>query len=281
MIRMRKVIRISVILLFLTLLTACDGMNDLFKQKQEQISLVEGQESEKEDSDQIEQNASGKQLQEDENSSADQAAQWDAMETLGENEQQLFYYEEITEEIKARIVGKSYAEDCKVPFAELRYVSVLHRGFDGETHVGELIVNKSIAADIVEIFKELYEQNYPIEQMVLIDEYDAEDNSSMEANNTSAFNYRVIDDGSGRLSLHSYGLAIDINPLYNPYVRVVDGETVVSPENGEAYEDRTLDCPYYIDTDDPCYKAFTQRGFTWGGDWKNQKDYQHFQKALQ
>jgi hypothetical protein len=202
----------------------------------------------------------------------------DSVAVIGEDKSQLFYYEEIPQEVKDRIKGKSYGDNCEVPYDELRYVKVLYRGFDGETHTGELIVNKAIAGDIVEIFEELYDAEYPIERMVLIDEYDADDNASMAANNTSAFNYRVIDDGSGRLSNHSYGLAIDINPLYNPYVRKIDAETVISPESGEEYADRTLDCRYYIREGDACYQAFTGHGFTWGGDWKNTKDYQHFQK---
>jgi hypothetical protein len=204
----------------------------------------------------------------------------DTMATLGQNELQLFYYEEITDEIKTRINGKSYGEECTIPYEDLRYVKVLHWGFDEQTHEGELIVSKAIAEDIVEIFKELYELKYPIERMVLVDEYDADDNTSMAANNSSAFNYRVI-DGTNRISLHSYGVAIDINPQYNPYVRTIDGKTVVTPVNGAEYADRTLDCPYYITSEDPCYKAFMKRGFTWGGEWKNQKDYQHFQKVLE
>lgn len=188
-----------------------------------------------------------------------------------------FFYEEISEEIKERIKGKSYGDDCDVPYDELRYVKVLYWGFDEETHIGELIVNKAIAEDIVEIFAELYELKYPIERMVLVDEYDADDNASMAANNTSAFNYRKI-DGTDRLSKHSYGLAIDINPMYNPYVRELNGKTVITPDNGIKYADRSLDCAYYIKKDDLCYEAFMKRGFTWGGDWKNQKDYQHFQK---
>ena len=198
-------------------------------------------------------------------------------EAGGEDVEKAFCYEALTDEIKDRINGKSYGKDCDVPYEELRYVKVLHYGFGGEVHEGELIVNKAIARDIVDIFRELYEERYPIEKMVLVDEYDADDNSSMAADNSSAFNYRVI-DGTDRISLHSYGLAVDINPLYNPYVHTVNGETLVTPENGEKYRDRTLDCKYYINKEDSCYKAFTNRGFTWGGDWQNQKDYQHFQK---
>jgi hypothetical protein len=190
-----------------------------------------------------------------------------------------FYYEELTQATKDRINGKSYGKNCEIPYEELRYVRVLHWGFDGLSHRGELIVNKAIAEDAIEIFAELYEAKYPIERMELVDEYDADDNTSMAANNSSAFNYRVI-EGTNRVSLHSYGMAIDINPYYNPYVHEVDGERVVTPVEGAKYEDRSLDCPYYIHSEDVCYQAFIKRGFTWGGDWKNTKDYQHFQKVL-
>lgn len=191
-----------------------------------------------------------------------------------------FYYEEISEAIKVRIEGKSYGKDCDVPYEELRYVSVTYYGFDGDPHSGELIVNKAIAEDIVAIFKELYEAKYPIERMVLVDEYDADDNASMAANNSSAFNYRKV-DGTDRLSNHSYGLAIDINPLYNPYVRKRDGKKIVTPEEGAEYADRSLSNPYYIHEGDACYEAFIKRGFTWGGEWKNSKDYQHFEKKAE
>lgn len=206
-----------------------------------------------------------------------QAAE-DSGAKTGRDESEKFTYEELSQDIKDRIKGKSYGKDCDVPYEELRYVKVLYWGFDDESHQGELIVNKAIAEDVVEIFKELYELKYPIEQMILVDEYNADDNASMAADNTSSFNYREVDNGSGSLSLHSYGLAIDINPRYNPYVRKVGDKRVVSPDNGSEYADRTLDCPYYINKGDACYQAFTERGFTWGGDWKNTKDYQHFEK---
>ncbi len=190
----------------------------------------------------------------------------------------LFYSSKIDDKVKSRINGKSYGENCDVPYSDLRYIRVLHKNFENQTQIGELIVNKSIADDIVEIFKELYEKDYPIERMVLVDEYNADDNASMAANNSSAFNFRFI-DGTTKRSSHSDGLAIDINPRYNPYVRTIEGKTVVLPENGAEYADRSKDNPYYIKKDDLCYKAFAKRGFTWGGDWKNSKDYQHFQKA--
>lgn len=183
----------------------------------------------------------------------------------------------ITDDILTRIENKSYKEDCTIPLHELSYIKVLHYGFDGEIHEGELIVNQEIADDVIDIFKELFEAEYPIEKMVLIDEYEADDNLSMMDNNTSSFNYRVI-QGSDSLSNHAKGMAIDINPLYNPYVRVRDSGTTIFPETAKEYTDRDIECAYYIKKDDVCYNAFTKRGFTWGGDWNTVKDYQHFEK---
>lgn len=191
----------------------------------------------------------------------------------------LFYFQELDQSIIDRIYGKSYKEYCDIPYSDLRYVRVLHTDFDGQTRIGELIVNKAIAQDVADIFKELYEISYPIEKMLLIDEYDADDIKSMEDNNTSAFNFRYI-EGTTKRSVHSYGLAIDINPLYNPYVRTKNDKLEVLPESAAEYADRTRDNIYYIKKDDPCYKAFTSRGFTWGGDWKSKKDYQHFEKKI-
>lgn len=191
----------------------------------------------------------------------------------------LFYIEELDQVIIDHITGKSYKEGADIPYSDLNYVRVLHIGFDGLTHIGEMIVNKAIAEDVVEIFRELYELKYPIEKMLLIDEYDADDLKSMADNNSSAFNYRFV-EGTTNRSIHSEGLAIDINPLYNPYVRTRNGELEVLPENATEYVDRDKENTYYIRKDDPIYKAFVSRGFTWGGEWKNSKDYQHFEKKL-
>ncbi|TAH67363.1 MAG: M15 family peptidase, partial [Anaerolineaceae bacterium] len=152
-------------------------------------------------------------------------------------------------------------------------------GFDGLTHIGEMIVNKAIAEDVLAIFRELYNLEYPIEKMLLIDEYDADDLKSMADNNSSSFNYRFV-EGTSRRSVHSDGLAIDINPLYNPYVRTRDDKLEILPENATEYVDRDKDNIYYIKKDDPIYNAFVSRGFTWGGEWKNSKDYQHFEKKI-
>lgn len=191
----------------------------------------------------------------------------------------MFVSQELNKEIIERIAGKSYKEDADIPHKDLRYIKVLHMGFDGKTHIGEMIVNKAIVSDVVDIFKELYAILYHIEKMILIDDYDADDIKSMEDNNTSSFNFRYI-EGTSKRSVHGDGLAIDINPLYNPYVRTRDGKTEVLPESALEYSDRDNENEYYIRKDDPCYKAFTSRSFTWGGEWKNSKDYQHFEKKL-
>lgn len=194
-----------------------------------------------------------------------------------------FYREALSEDVKARICGISYPKDgenAKISYEELAYVHVLHYDFNGEVQEGELICNQAIAQDLVEIFEELYEHQYPIEKIRLVDEYGGDDEASMADNNTSCFNYRLI-AGTDRLSNHSYGLAIDINPFYNPYVTARSGKTQVSPAGADAYADRSQDFAYKIDREDLCYQLFTAHGFTWGGDWKNSKDYQHFEKTAQ
>lgn len=190
----------------------------------------------------------------------------------------LFYSQDITDEINQRIQNISYQENPDISTEELRYLRVLHMGFDGQTHIGELIVNQEIQQDILEIMKELYENSYPIEKMILIDAYGAEDEASMADNNTSAFNYRKI-AGSSSLSKHSLGLAIDINPKFNPCVRIGEqGEVSVEPANSLEYADRSQEFSYKIDTGDLCVQLFLAHGFTWGGNWNSLKDYQHFEK---
>ena len=191
-----------------------------------------------------------------------------------------FYYEEVPAQVFERMQGKSYGEGCTVPLSELRYARVLHYGFDGQVHVGELIINKAIAEDIIAIMKELFDAEYPIEKMVLIDEYNGDDNASMEDNNTSSFNFRLV-EGTTSLSRHAFGLAVDINPLSNPYLPVFNGVEKVLPENAAEYTDRMADCEYYIKHGDICYQAFISHGFTWGGDWDSSKDYQHFSKTVE
>jgi hypothetical protein len=187
---------------------------------------------------------------------------------------QSFKYYPIDEKIESRIKGVSWKQGSPVAFEDLCYVEVAYWGFDEKPHTGELIVNKSVAKDIIEIFEELYNARFQIDKIKLIDEYNAEDSESMADNNTSAFCYREVEGKPGQLSKHSYGIAIDINPIQNPYVY----KNKVSPVEGSKYVDRSEISKGMILKDDACYEAFTSRGWTWGGDWKYEKDYQHFEK---
>lgn len=205
-----------------------------------------------------------------------------------------FYYEPLSNDLISYITGISYpalpseapegtlnvGEQNDISYADLRYVHIIHYDFDGKLAEGELICHNSIAEDLVKIFYDLYASEYQIEKVTLIENYNGDDTASMADNNTSCFNYRMV-DGTKSLSRHALGLAIDINPLYNPYIRYdKKGGQTVSPVEGEAYADRTVSFPYKIDPDDLCYRLFTEHGFTWGGNWNSSKDYQHFQKAL-
>lgn len=197
-----------------------------------------------------------------------------------------FYYEPLSNGLRRYITGISYPTEApdsalqpEITVDELRYVHILHYDFEGCSTEGELICNEYIAADLTEIFYELYSNEYRLEKVLLIDEYDGDDNASMADNNTSCFNYRNIED-KAELSWHAYGLAVDINPLYNPHITwQADGTAHVSPGEAAPYTDRSLSFPYKIDENDLCYKLFIRHGFTWGGNWNHSKDYQHFQKT--
>ena len=194
-----------------------------------------------------------------------------------------FYYEPLNDEMIDYITGVSYPVEGadEISVDDLRYIGIRYNDFNGIIQAGEMIANKSIARDLTEIFSELYEAGYQLEKVVLIDNYGGDDTASMSANNTSCFNYRVV-EGSTSLSKHAYGLAIDINPFYNPYIVFgagEDGSDYISPAGSEIYADRTQDFPYKIGPDDLCYRLCKEHGFKWGGDWNSCKDYQHFQKA--
>lgn len=206
-----------------------------------------------------------------------------------------FYYEPLSEKLQRYITGVSYPatvdnstgtsenqlKSVEIGYDDLRYLHILHYDFEGNPAEGELICNQAIAEDLVEIFYELYCNEYQLEKVLLIDEYNGDDTASMEDNNTSCFNYRQV-EGTSSLSRHALGLAIDINPFYNPYITYnKDGSEKVSPANASAYADRTASFPYKIDENDLCYQLFKEHGFTWGGHWNSCKDYQHFQKAVE
>lgn len=198
---------------------------------------------------------------------------------------QYFAAYEISDDLFARIYGddRSYKTYCTVPRDDLRYVKVLHYGFDGQIHVGELIVNALLTEDMTYIFQSLFEQQYQIEKMYLVDNYNADDDACCNDNNTSCFNYRLVTDGT-TLSHHATGCAIDINTKNNPYITIDDqGGLHWENTDAELYLDRdAADAAqrHMITHEDPCYQLFTERGYTWGGDWTNPIDYQHFEKPI-
>ena len=165
----------------------------------------------------------------------------------------------------------SWTPRCPVALDDLRLVSLTYWGFDGRPHVGRLVVNRDAVGAIVGALHRLYLVHFPIRRMVPVDAYGASDERSMEADNTSAFNGRLV-AGSTVWSQHAYGRAIDIDPLENPEIQ--DGK--VFPATAGRYVDRTLGLPGMIVAGGPAVRAFAAYGWGWGGSWHSLKDYQHF-----
>ncbi len=155
--------------------------------------------------------------------------------------------------------------------SKLTLISVEYFSFDNRIHRGQLLVNKLVANSVKEIFNKLLNLHFPIAKVIPISKFNWNDEKSMQENNTSAFNYRKI-KGTSRLSKHSYGLAIDINPLLNPYVK----ENSVEPE-GATYNPNI---PGTITNKSEIVKIFKSFGWHWGGDWHTVKDYQHFEFSI-
>ena len=189
------------------------------------------------------------------------------------------------DEVFNRINGKSYRDNNDIALEDLRYLTIPYYNFEQQVILGEMIVNKDIEEDVRSIFKELFNNKYEINSMKLIDDYwqigsggNIADNNSIEANNTSCFCYRPVTGGES-ISNHGYGRAIDINPQQNPYVE--NGEN--SHRNADEYvNNRYVGEPHVIvaSTEDICYSTFKKYGFTWGGNWTNPIDYQHFEKLV-
>ncbi len=165
----------------------------------------------------------------------------------------------------------SWKPGVPTSFAELRLIQVSYWGFDGKAHTGRLVVNGAWAGELCTVFRKIYEAHFPIRSMNLIDDYGASDPLSMAADNTSAYNGRYRGDANV-WSMHAYGLAIDINPVENPWVRSYK----VSPAAGQAYVDRSISAPGIIRAGDVVVRAFASIGWKWGGYWETSKDYQHF-----
>jgi hypothetical protein len=159
-----------------------------------------------------------------------------------------------------------------VALSDLRLLRLRHWGFDGTTHLGEMVVHADAASALVQVFGDVYGARVPVERIRLVDEYGADDDRSMAANNTSAYNCRTV-AGSSTWSQHAYGRAVDVNPVQNPYV---SSSGAVDPPAGAAYVDRADVRPGMVVRGGPVLTAFERIGWGWGGDFTRSKDYQHF-----
>ncbi len=173
--------------------------------------------------------------------------------------------------------GGSWKKGCPVPLKDLRYLRLKYLDFKGQTREGEMIVHKEVADEVVNIFNELYTIAYPIYKMKLLSSYKANDWQSIEAGNTSAFNCRNA-TGSKKWSKHSYGKAVDINPIENPYI---SRKGYISHKASLKYRKRVHKVDTYEDRaillkNDKATQIFKKYGWKWGGDWSSVKDYQHF-----
>ncbi|MDQ4148622.1 MAG: M15 family metallopeptidase [Actinomycetota bacterium] len=167
----------------------------------------------------------------------------------------------------------SWRPGCPVAPEDLRLITLTHWDFDGRVRSGELMVHRDQAENVIKAMARLFEQRFPIERIELVEKYGGDDERSMQANNTSAFNCREVEDRPGAWSEHAFGRAIDINPVQNPFV-LPSGK--VSPPSGLEYVDRSKNRPGMIHTNDPVVAAFSSIGWEWGGTWPRSKDYQHF-----
>ncbi|HUF34190.1 MAG TPA: M15 family metallopeptidase [Acidimicrobiales bacterium] len=168
-------------------------------------------------------------------------------------------------------LGDTWREGCPVHHSDLAGLEVSHWGYDGHAATGRVVVHVGDADAITEVFRQLYEARFQIERLEPIDAFGGDDDASMAANNSSAFNCRTV-AGTSRWSEHAYGRAIDLNPVQNPYVR---GD-LVEPPAGEAWRDREHVTPGMITDGDAVVRAFASQGWGWGGHWASSKDYQHF-----
>lgn len=175
--------------------------------------------------------------------------------------------------VDAARLPSSWRPGCPVPVEDLRLLTLSHWGFDGQIHTGELVVHADQAENVVRALGRLFALKFPIEKMELVDVYGADDDRSTAANNTSAFNCREVESSPGVWSQHSYGRAIDINPVQNPYL---PRSGPVDPPAGAAYTDRSNVRPGMILSRGAVVQAFASIGWEWGGYWTSSKDYQHF-----
>lgn len=176
----------------------------------------------------------------------------------------------VTPAIRKRM-GETWSPACPVALADLAYLNVTFRGFDGGAHTGELVVAADQAQNVVSVFRTLFAASYPIEEMRLPTTADLDAPPTGDGNNTAGLVCRSS-RGTTTWSAHAYGLAIDVNPFLNPYSK---GDLVL-PERASAYLDRTRTQPGILHPGDLVVRAFAGIGWSWGGSWSSLKDYQHF-----
>lgn len=179
--------------------------------------------------------------------------------------------------VQNQMLKTTWHKGCPVPLSQLSYLKLSYWGFDHKPHMGTMIVNHALALQVIDIFKTLYAEKFPIKRMQPLYLYQGNDDASLAANNTANFNCRPIAGNTGVFSNHAYGRAIDINPVQNPYVK----GKIILPPSGKNYLNRNHLKPGVIVADDKTYKAFINHGWTWGGAWHSLKDYQHFEKAAE
>lgn len=177
----------------------------------------------------------------------------------------------LPQRVRERMRGSSWRRGCPVHLNDLRLLKVRHWGYDGEVHAGWMVVHRDAATPMLRTLKSIYDNRFPIRRMRLVDAYGADDDRSMAANNTSAFNCRKV-SGTTRWSVHAYGRAVDINPIQNPWVK----GSAVEPPAGRKYLDRSRYRKGMIMRGGVVTKAFNRIGWGWGGNWTSSKDYQHF-----
>ncbi len=176
----------------------------------------------------------------------------------------------------AEVIARStWAPGCPVAAKDLSWVRLTFRGFDQRRHTGELLVATSAADDLVTVFRELWRERYPIEQMTITTKAEQDAAPTGDGNDTGVFACRPVTGGSS-YSQHAYGLAIDLNPFQNPYLKGDPRTGIVLPELASAYLDRGHVCPGMILAGSPVVRAFERIGWGWGGAWRSLKDYQHF-----
>jgi len=182
----------------------------------------------------------------------------------------------IPAELASSNLAGTWHPGCPVPISELRLLTLGYWGFDGMVHQGPMVVNAAVASKVVWVFRQLFAARFPIQEMALSTKYDPSANPNTRTNITASFNCRPIVTPSGpgtSFSMHASGLAIDINPLLNPFVGA-DG-TVLN-RFSRPYHDRSLEVSGMIHAGDAVVRAFAHIGWSWGGDWSSGQDYMHF-----